>query len=278
MFDEAVSTFEYIVRERRPVREILHADYVFVNQQLAKFYGLDVPVTSTGAVQRVDGANAFDRGGALRLGAVLTTTSAPLRTSPVKRGDWILRRILGTPTPPPPADAGTLPADDKSFEGQTLRQRLAQHKSRPQCASCHLRIDPLGFPLERFDAVGRTRDRYADGNPVDLTGEFRDRTTIAGAGQLLAYLQGKDGAVMTTLSRKMIGYALGRNPQASDRRLIGVMVRAGSEASFTDLATAIATSRQFRFRTATAADAATPPAAPVPTPVSTGTSARATPR
>ena len=167
MFDEAVSTFEYIVRERRPVREILHADYVFVNQPLAKFYGLDVPVTSTGPVQRVDGAHAFDRGGALRLGAVLTTTSAPLRTSPVKRGDWILRRILGTPTPPPPADAGTLPADDKSFEGQTLRQRLAQHKSRPQCASCHLRIDPLGFPLERFDAVGRARDAYADGKPVD---------------------------------------------------------------------------------------------------------------
>ena len=82
MFDEAVSTFEYIVRERRPVREILHADYVFVNQPLAKFYGLDVPVTSTGPVQRVDGAHAFDRGGALRLGAVLTTTSAPLRTSP----------------------------------------------------------------------------------------------------------------------------------------------------------------------------------------------------
>ena len=278
MLDEAVSTFEYIVRERRPVREILHADYVFVNQPLAKFYGLDVPVKSTGAVQRVDGANAFDRGGALRLGAVLPTTSAPLRTSPVKRGDWILRRILGTPTPPPPADAGTLPADDKSFEGQTLRQRLAQHKSRPQCASCHLRIDPLGFPLERFDAVGRTRDTYADGKPVDLTGEFRDRTTIAGAGELLAYLQSKNGAVMTTLSRKMIGYALGRNPQASDRRLIGDMVRAGSEASFTDLATAIATSRQFRFRTGTASDAATPPSAPVPTPVPTGTSARATPR
>ena len=278
MFDEAVSTFEYIVRERRPVREILHADYIFVNQPLAKFYGLDVPVTSTGPVQRVDGAHAFDRGGALRLGAVLTTTSAPLRTSPVKRGDWILRRILGTPTPPPPADAGTLPADDKSFEGQTLRQRLAQHKSRPQCASCHLRIDPLGFPLERFDAVGRARDAYADGKPVDITGEFRDKTTIVGADGLLSYLQGKDSAVMTTLSRKMIGYALGRNPQASDRRLMGEMVRAGSEASFTDLATAIATSRQFRYRTGSVSETATPAPAAAPAPVPTATSARATPR
>ena len=112
---------------------------------------------------------------------MLTTTSAPLRTSPVKRGDWILRRILGTPTPPPPADAGTLPADDKSFEGQTLRQRLAQHKPgrsapRATCASTR-----WASRSRRFDAVGRTRDAYADGKPVDLTGEFQDRTTIVGA-------------------------------------------------------------------------------------------------
>ena len=275
MLDEAVSTFEYIVRERRPVREILHADYVFVNRPLASFYGIDVPLTTAGPVQRVDGARAFDRGGALRLGAVLTTTSAPLRTSPVKRGDWILRRILGTPTPPPPADAGTLPADDKSFEGQTLRQRLAQHKSRPQCASCHLRIDPLGFPLEGFDAVGRRRTAYADGNPVDLTGEFRDRRTIVGADGLLTFLQQNEAAVMTTLSRKMIGYALGRNPQASDRRLIADMVAAGGDASFTDLATAVATSRQFRFRASRSAGAPAraPEAAPVP--VVSGTTARA---
>jgi len=274
MLDEAVSTFEYLVRERRPVKEILHADYVFVNQALARFYGLDVPVSASGAVQRVDGAQAFDRGGALRLGAVLTTTSAPLRTSPVKRGDWILRRILGSPTPPPPADAGTLPADDKSFEGQTLRQRLAQHKDRPQCASCHLRIDPLGFPLEGFDAVGRSRTAYADGNPVDVTGEFKGRPPIVGVNGLLDYLEDKDAAVMTTLSRKMIGYALGRNPQASDRRLMADMVRAGGDASFTDLAIAIATSRQFRYRTGAAdVPAATP--APVPAPVATGTSARA---
>jgi hypothetical protein len=274
MYDEAVSTFEYIVREGRPVREILHADYVFVNQPLATFYGIDVPVTSAGPVQRVDGARAFDRGGALRLGAVLTTTSAPLRTSPVKRGDWILRRILGTPTPPPPADAGTLPADDKSFEGQTLRQRLAQHKDRPQCASCHLRIDPLGFPLEAFDAVGRRRASYADGNPVDVTGEFKDRTTIVGSEGLLTFLQQKDMAVMTTLSRKMIGYALGRNPQASDRRLIGQMVRAGGDASFTDLATAIATSRQFRYRAGRQIDAPVPAPVPSHAPAVTGTTAR----
>jgi hypothetical protein len=178
----------------------------------------------------------------------LTTTSAPLRTSPVKRGDWILRRILSTPTPPPPADAGTLPADDKTFNGLTLRERLTQHKRNAQCASCHLRIDPLGFPLEGFDAVGRKRQTYTDGKPVDVTGEFKDKTTIVGADGLLTYLNGQDTQVRKTLSRKMLGYALGRNPHASDRRLITEMVGAGGDASFSDLATRIVTSRQFRHR------------------------------
>jgi hypothetical protein len=264
-----VSTFDYLVRERRPVKEILHADYAFLNTTLASFYGIEAPVTSKDAVQRVPGANAFDRGGALRLGAVLTTTSAPLRTSPVKRGDWVLRRILGTPTPPPPADAGTLPADDKSFEGQTLRQRLAQHKNRAACANCHLRIDPLGFPLEAFDAVGRRRATYADGVPVDLTGEFRDGTTITATAGLLSHLQRNERLVLTTLARKIIGYALGRNPQASDRPLLAAMVRAGGDATFADLATMVATSRQFRQRTGRAADAPLPVPAHAPTPAAT---------
>ncbi len=248
MYEESVATFEYLIRERRPVKEILHADYTFLNKALAKFYGVDEKLAPTDTVQRVDGASKFDRGGALRLGSVLTTTSAPLRTSPVKRGDWILRRILSTPTPPPPPDAGTLPADDKSFEGQTLRERLTAHKRDAKCASCHLRIDPLGFPLEGFDAVGRTRTAYNDGKPVDTTGEFRDKKTIVGADGLLTYLRSQNDKVLTTLSRKMIGYALGRNPQPSDRRLIGDMVKAGGDATFTDLAARVVTSRQFRNR------------------------------
>jgi hypothetical protein len=248
MYQEAVATFEYLVRERRPVKEILHADYAFLNKPLAKFYGIDEKLAPTDQVQKVERASAFERGGALRLGSVLTTTSAPLRTSPVKRGDWILRRILSTPTPPPPPDAGTLPADDKSFEGQTLRQRLDAHKKDAKCASCHLRIDPLGFPLEGFDAVGRTRAAYNDGQPVDTTGQFRDASTIVGAEGLLGYLQKQDARVRTTLARKIIGYALGRNPQPSDRRLIGEMVAAGGDATFADLATRVVTSRQFRHR------------------------------
>jgi hypothetical protein len=248
MYDEAISTFEYIVRQERPVKEILFADYMFLNKPLAKFYGVAKDVPSAEAVTKVDGANAFERGGALRLGSVLTTTSAPLRTSPVKRGDWVLRRVLGTPTPPPPADAGTLPGDDKSFNGQTLRQRLTEHKRNATCANCHLKIDPLGFPLERFDAVGRVRDKYPDGQAIDVTGEFADKTTISGSDGLLKYLQGKDKQVMTTLSKKMLGYALGRTVLASDRPLLADMVAAGPNTTFADLAIKVVTSRQFRYR------------------------------
>jgi hypothetical protein len=248
MYDEAVSTFEFLIRQERPVKELLRADYTFLNQPLAKFYGIEKAVKSTNAVERVDGANSFDRGGALRLGAVLTTTSAPLRTSPVKRGDWILRRILGTPTPLPPADAGTLPGDPKSFGGMTLRQKLADHKRNATCANCHQRIDPLGFPLEGFDPVGRTRNAYPDGVPVDTTGEFADQTTIIGADGLLEYLAVKETLVMKTLAKKMLGYALGRTVLASDRPLIDELVAAGGNATFSDLATRIVSSRQFRYR------------------------------
>jgi len=182
------------------------------------------------------------------MGTMLTTTSAPLRTSPVKRGDWVLRRILGTPTPPPPPDAGSIPADDKTFAGLTLRQKLAQHKRNATCANCHLRIDPLGFPLEGFDAVGRARDKYPDGTAVDLTGEFADKTTISGTDGLLKYLQSKDTLVMKTLSKKMLGYALGRTVLASDQPLLNEMMAAGNGATFSDLAIKIVTSRQFRSR------------------------------
>jgi hypothetical protein len=256
MYDEAVSTFEYLVREGRPLREMLHADYTFLNQPLAKFYGLAQEVSSTGAVTKVDGANAFNRGGALRLGAVLTVTSAPLRTSPVKRGDWLLRRILGTPTPPPPGDAGTLPGDPAAFGGLTLRERLAEHKRNATCANCHLRIDPLGFPLEGFDPVGRTREKYADGHAIDLTGEFADKTAITGTDGLLKYLSNREPQVMKTLSKKMLGYALGRTVLASDRALVDELTAAGGNATFSDLAIRIVSSRQFRNHQGTGADSA----------------------
>ena len=130
----------------------------------------------------------------------------------------------------------------------TLRQRLTEHKRNPTCANCHLRIDPLGFPLEAFDAVGRIRKEYQDGTAVDVTGEFADKSTIVGADGLLRYLDTKDTQVMKNLSRKMLGYALGRTVLASDRSLIDELTSAGSNATFSDLVTKIVTSRQFLHR------------------------------
>lgn len=248
MYDEAVSFFEHVIRKDRPIREILFADYTFLNQDLAKFYGFKKEIKSTEQVEFVEGANAFHRGGLLRLGAVLTATSAPLRTSPVKRGDWVLRRILGTPVPPPPADAGSIPADDKMFGGLSLKAKLEQHKRNASCANCHTRIDPLGFSLEHYDPTGRWRDQYPDGKQIEDSAALSDKTEIAGVDGLLKYLQTKDEQVRKTLSYKLVGYALGRTVLASDQLLIERMVKAGGDATFSQLATEIATSKQFRSR------------------------------
>ena len=239
MYDEAVSFFEHIIRADRPVSEILTADYTYLDQALAKYYGVKKPVKSTTDVEYVEG----ERGGLLRLGAVLTTTSAPLRTSPVKRGDWILRRILGTPVPPPPPDAGSIPADDKLFGGLSVKERLQAHKRNATCANCHSRLDPLGFSLEHYDSTGRWRDQYPDGKPIDDTGDLSDSTKITGVKGLLDYLQSKDALVRRTLASKLIGYALGRTVQASDQPLLERMT---GEAKFSEFVTDIVTSEQFR--------------------------------
>jgi len=248
MYDESVSFFEHLIRRNRPISELLFADYTFLNQDLAKFYGIKKEIKSKDQVELVENATAFNRGGLLRLGAVLTTTSAPLRTSPVKRGDWILRRILGTPVPPPPADAGSLPADDKLFGGLSLKAKLEQHKRNATCANCHTRIDPLGFSLEHFDSTGRWRDKYADGNAIEDFAALTDNTEIAGVDGLLKYLRAKEPQVRKTLSYKLVGFALGRTVLASDQLLVERMVNAGSDATFAKLATEIATSKQFRHR------------------------------
>jgi hypothetical protein len=148
--------FEHIIRKDRPVREILFADYTFLNKDLAAFYGVKREIKAAEQPELMEGANAFHRGGMLRLGAVLTATSAPLRTSPVKRGDWVLRRVLGTTVPPPPADAGSIPTDDKLFEGLSMKARLENTSARRanatplRCARLRWHYDPPA--------------RYADGS------------------------------------------------------------------------------------------------------------------
>jgi len=245
MYDEAVSFFEHVVRKDRPVKEIFFADYTFLNQPLAKHYGVDKPVDSIDKTVLVRDADEFQRGGMMRLGAVLTATSAPLRTSPVKRGDWLLRRVLGTPTPPPPADAGEIAADPSEFAGKSIREQLAAHQQNPTCAACHSRIDPLGFPLERYDPVGRWRTAYEDGKPIDDASKLADSTEIEGIDGLLEYLGDEQELVLRNLTYKMLGYALGRTVAASDQPLIDELAGAGDDATFADLAVRIAQSRQF---------------------------------
>lgn len=248
MYDEAVSFFEYIVRQDRPIREMFSADYTFLNQTLARHYGVKKEIKSMLATERVEGTRQFGRGGMLSLGAILTATSAPLRTSPVKRGDWVLRRILGTPTPPPPANAGTLPADDKNFGGLSLKDRLAAHQRNSSCAGCHSRIDPLGFPLERFDAVGRQRDKYADGNPIHDSSVTTDKQEISGVDGLSQYLKSQEKLVVKNFSKKLLGYALGRTMILSDQPLIEQLSQAGSDATISKLVVQIVNSKQFRNR------------------------------
>jgi hypothetical protein len=273
MYDEAVSFFDYMIRQERPVREMFSADYTFLNKNLAKFYGVKLDVKSNGPAELVKGVNAYGRGGVLRLGVVHAATSAPLRTSPVKRGDWVLRRVLGTPTPPPPADAGSIPADEKNFGGLSLREKLAAHKRNASCAGCHDRIDPLGFPFERYDSIGRVRDKYPDGKPVDDASVTLDQTAIRGVDGLLAYLQKQDELVLKNLSHKLLGYALGRTVIVSDQPLIDKLSKLGPQATFVQLATEIVLSRQFLNRRE-AADSTPVSATPTAVTASTGTGAQ----
>lgn len=246
MYDEAVSFFTYVVREDRPVHEILFADYTFVNAELSRHYGL--PMKDSREIAKIDGTGKFHRGGLLRLGAVLTVTSAPLRTSAVKRGDWILRRVLGTPVPPPPADAGSIAADDVQTDGLSLKQRLEVHRRNATCMNCHSRMDPLGFALENYDPIGRWRDRYRDGQPIDAGGVLNDGVEIAGTDGLLDYLNEHRRQFYQTMSVRLLSYALGRAELASDRPLLTeVTDELEHSGKLSDAVARIVASRQFRY-------------------------------
>lgn len=251
MFDEAVEFFDYIVRNDRPVNEILFADYSFLNEELAAHYGLDVKLDGITRMQRVSDARQLHRGGLLRLGSILVTTSAPRRTSPVKRGDWVLRRVLGTHVPPPPADAGSIAAGEVVADGLSIRQRLEAHRRDSSCHNCHSRFDALGFALESYDPLGRWRNQYRDQKPVETSGTLRDGTVITGDRDLHEYLARQLPDFHRTLARKLLGYALGRRESVGDQPLISDLIdHMQNGGGMQGLVKRIVSSRQFRYHQA----------------------------
>ena len=252
LHEEAVRFFEHIIRADRPIEEALFADYAVLNSRLAAHYGMPA---AEGDVERwvvTKGAREHGRGGVLGLGAVLAATSAPLRTSAVKRGDWLLRRVLGTPTPPPPADVASIPPDDVGVDGLTARARLERHRQDAACAACHDKIDPLGFALENYDVLGRWRDRDAAGAMIDASSATASGETIDGPEGLRRYLKSEVACFHRTLCAKLLAYALGRGELLTDRGLVAALRSrlAAGDATLADLVELIATSRQFRFHRA----------------------------
>jgi hypothetical protein len=218
MYRETVEFFTHIIREDRPVKEIITADYTFLNERLAKFYG--IPGVVGDQFRQVPVAQ-YQRGGVLGMGCLLAKTSYPQRTSPVLRGNWLLVSVLGTPTPPPPNNVPKL--DDSVSTASTLRERLERHRKDKACSVCHERIDPLGFALEGFDPIGRIRPTDEAGLAIDNSGEWRDGTKFQGLDGLRNFLASHDKEFTTNFCRKLVGYALGRSLIITDRPLIDSM-------------------------------------------------------
>ncbi|VTR96898.1 DUF1592 domain-containing protein [Tuwongella immobilis] len=211
MRQETERFFEHVMRENRSVLEFLDSDYTFVNDRLAKHYGF---VNISGSEFRKVKLPDARRGGILTHASVLTVTSNPTRTSPVKRGKWVLDNILGTPPPPPPPDVPEL-EDSKQLTG-TLRQKMEQHRANPTCASCHQRMDPLGFGFENFDAVGAWRSRDG-GDAIDPSGVLPAGEKFQGPAELRKILLGKADLFRRCLAEKMLTFSLGRGLEFYDK-------------------------------------------------------------
>jgi len=211
-----------ILREDRSVRDLIRADYTFLNERLAKHYG--IPQVYGSRFRRVSLAPGSARGGLLRHGSILAVTSYATRTSPVLRGVWVLDNIFGAPPPPPPPNVPAL--DDTSVSANLpMRQRLGAHRANPACASCHRTIDPVGFALENFDAVGRWRDHDGDSGPIDASGALPGSGAFRGVAGLEESLLSRPELFAGRLTEKLLTFALGRGVEYYDAPAVRTILR-----------------------------------------------------
>lgn len=254
---EAVQLVTYMVRENRSILEFLDANYCFVNNRLAKHYGLAEVKGSK--LQKVE-VNNGQRGGLFGLGGVHMVTSYPQRTSPVLRGAWVLETLLGTPVPSPPANVPALPKKVSAKNKMTFRQQLEKHRDNAACAACHDLIDPIGFGLDNYDIFGRWRDKAENGKPVDATGTLPSGEVFSGPAELKVILLERKQEFARHLSRKVLGYALGRSLEDPDSCTIESLVTdlENNDYKFQKLIESIVLSTPFRNRQQTTPHAASP--------------------
>jgi len=235
--------------EDRSVLDLLRANYTFVNERLARHYG--IPGIYGSRFRRVTLANPDQRGGLLGNGSILATTSYPNRTSPVLRGKWLLDNMFGTPPPPPPPGVNTTLEEPRGGAlPPTIRERLAQHRTNATCATCHSAIDPLGFALENFDAIGGWRTTDESGKPVDASGSLVSGDTVRGLTGLRALLLEEPEQFPRTVTAKLFAYALGRRLEYYDRPAVRQIVReaAASDYRWSSLVMGIVKSPAFLMR------------------------------
>jgi hypothetical protein len=225
MYQEAIRYFTDAFQNDASIVSFFDADHTFVNDRLAAFYGLPADTSDGDAWRRVSGLHERGRGGVLGFAATLAKQSGASRTSPILRGNWVSEVLLGEKLPKPPAGVPVLPDDDSATETMTVRQLVEKHVSDEGCAKCHRRIDPLGFALEEFDAIGRRRDQDTAGRAIDAKSTLPDGTAVEGLAGLRDYLvQHRRDALVRQFCRKLLGYALGRSVQLSDQPLLDEMM------------------------------------------------------
>ena len=242
--------FASIVREDRSVLDLLDADYTYLNERLARHYG--IPGVHGERFRRVKLPADSVRRGLLGQGSILTGTSRANRTSPVIRGKWILENLLGTPPPPPPPDVPDLVDERDPRKVLPMREQMALHRANPVCAACHAQMDQLGFALENFDAIGEWRDIYASGLPIDASAEFPDGTTFDGPAELRELLLGYADDFLLTVADRLLTYALGRGLEATDIPAVRRILRdaAPDDHRFASLVQGVVASLPFRMRMA----------------------------